>query len=232
MNNKKLKQVITLLGHDIMDFDFVVLCPIPLIYNYICKNLRIKKSHESGFFRNASFEITFESIKCKGLIVLLPQGIAAQDIFFVINAPKILFIGFAGGLNDTIPIGTIVEVSNAIDESGSKHKTKPMGLFKNCNCGYSPCLLGEKAKYYQNNANKYNCEIIDMETVYCVQAAHENNLELTVWLIITDMPGKYDFWEIDKNNKSKVENSIYKLSQIISSKEFYLCNMRINPVLN
>lgn len=74
-------------------------------------------------------------------------------------------------------------------------------------CGYSPCMLGELAYKYCNCAQKNGGQIVDMETVYCARVALNNGCRFMSWVVISDIPGKINFWELSQNDEIKFKNA-------------------------
>lgn len=209
MNMEDLDKIrIELFGHSIKEVAFAILCPIPSLYNKICKKIARIQQYDEGFYKNAYFD--FGNNK-KGLIVLVPQGIASQDAVLTVPTQTILLIGYSAALNNSISVGTTIEVNKAIDVNGQIYNTTTTKKFPAYTCGYSPCLIGNQAAHYQAIAKHNNCDIIDMETVSCVKAAQESSREIIVWLVVTDSPTKNEFWKTKQEDKEKINIAIVDL---------------------
>lgn len=194
----KVKIQNILVGQETSNIDIVVITPIGTAFRKMCEILGIKENENKSFFKTACFE---NNRGTKGMIVHIPQGVGAQDIMYVFKGVDIIFYGYAGGLDESIPIGSIVEVDSAIGLDGEIIPVCQLGNYRRIKCGYSPCLLGRIATYYSEKARIKGCQVVDMETVYCAKAAIENNNRLKALLVISDIPGTMDFWNLNEETK-------------------------------
>lgn len=193
----------TMLGHCPQNVDLVIMTPLKSTFYKLEERLNIDKTYKNVFFENCSF-----SIKNKNVIIILsPQGIAAQDIIELFNNTNILFFGLAGSLSSQLKIGDFVEVKEAVDEEGNVESIYTTEKFKKVRCGYSPCMLGEKAKKSCNIAKDFNCNVVDMETAYCAKVANRLNNNFISLLLISDIPEIINFWELQEQTKKKLTNS-------------------------
>lgn len=207
-----------MLGYIPKNISLVVITPLQSTFYKLKDILNIEKTHENGFFENCIFKIN-ETDK-KGILVLSPQGIASKDIIELFENTNILFFGLAGSLNSKIEIGTFVEIDIAIDEEKNKYELVTTENYKKVKCGYSPCMLGTIAKKYCDFSKNLNCDVVDMETVYCAKTAVERNNRFTALLLISDIPDKINFWELSEEALMKLKKqrkiAIDKISNYIN----------------
>lgn len=218
MDKSKYFQICeTLLGCRAIGIEVVIITPIKSVFQRFEKNLNCATVNDKGFFNNVIFET---ANKRKGMLIRVPEGIAAQDVMYAFSNIDIFFFGYAGGLLEKEMFGTVVEVSTAIDVDGVMYPLKCSGLYKSAVCGYSPCLLGQLAQQYSRKMRRRKCEVVDMEVVYCTREALQNSNHITAYLLITDVPGKINFWELENEEKSflKVmrDDAICKISNYIN----------------
>ena len=213
----------TMLGHVPCNIQCVAITPLKSTFYRLKERLDIKEGYLNCFFENYVFNV---NNKKKGMIILAPQGIAAKDIIELFDNTNILFFGLAGSINSKIKIGNMFEVEFAIDERGNDYKLNTTGIYKTVKCGYSPCLLGNIAKEYCDIAKKNECDIVDMETVYCAKTAIELNNKFVSLQLISDIPEIINFWELDEQKKNELKKyrrlAINKIIEEIN----YLCNVK------
>jgi nucleoside phosphorylase len=189
----------TLLGRLSNDIHVVVITPIISAFNKLKEKLNASEVNESGFFSNTCFQ-TKNGLT--GMLVCIPQGIGAQDVMHAFSNVNVLFYGYAGSLVDDIKIGSIVEIGTAIDTEMTIFPLRYNGTYDQVICGYSPCLLGDIANRHCEQARLAGCQVIDMETVYCAYAATKNSNRFTAHLVISDIPGTINFWELTADDKA------------------------------
>lgn len=136
------------------------------------------------------------------MIVIIPQGLSSQDVLYAFSGVKVIFYGYAGNLSENIAIGSILEVETAIDTTGKKYRLDTVGGFDVVVCGYSPCLLGDTASRHCEQARLAGCHVVDMEIVYCVRAAKINLNNFTAFIVVSDIPGSINFWDLNENTKA------------------------------
>lgn len=204
----------TMLGCIPNDISIVIITPLQSTYKKIINLLTIEEINEKCFFDNCIFKIS--SNNKKGMLVLAPQGIASKDIIELFENVDIFFFGLAGSLNREIRIGDFVEVQTAIDEEKNNIKLVVTNNYRTVKCGYSPCMLGTLAKKYCDLARNCNCDVVDMETVYCAKTAIEKNNRFTSLLLISDIPDIINFWELSEESRLALkENRKIALNKII-----------------
>ena len=158
------------------------------------------------------------------LFVCIPQGIQAQDFFYIPKGCRILFLGFAGSLDKRFTIGNILEINQAVMPDGIRYSLSKTGIFEHADCGYAPCLLGKLAEQYCAIAEKNECQLIDMETSYCSAIACERKNRLTAWLLVTDQPSNINFWELDEKAQKCLEEGLQEALRAV----FLLCEEMIS----
>lgn len=191
------------LGHFPYNIALVIITPLKSTFYRLKEVLNIEEIYDKAFFENCVFKI--DKGNKKGLLVLAPQGIASKDVIELFNDIDILFFGLAGSLDKKNEIGSFVEVKTAIDEEKNNVPLVTTGNFETVKCGYSPCLLGTLAKKYCDFAKNMNCDVVDMETVYCAKTASETNNRFTSLLLISDIPEVINFWEISDQTRKKLK---------------------------
>ncbi len=189
----------TLLGRLTTDIKVVVITPIISAFNKFNSKLQISETHNNVFFHNSCFQ-TENGLT--GMLISIPQGIGAQDVMYAFSNVDIIFYGYAGSLLKDIEIGSIVEVKTAIDHDGTLFPLNVTGAYRNVICGYSPCLLGNTASHHCEKARLAGCQVVDMETVYCAYAAIQNMNHFTAQLVVSDIPGSINFWELNEDAKA------------------------------
>lgn len=187
-------------GRIIKDVSVVVLTPIHHLYVALFDNLHCGKESLEGFYRNACFK----KGEKKGLLICCPQGVAAQDVVFLFPNTQMIFVGYAGGMTDDILIGTPVEAEKAIFSSSEIYKLVCPGFFSKAIVSYSPCFLGKIANNAYSFAHNNGASVVDMETVHCARAAEDNNVRLTAFLLVTDIPNHTDVWHVDQFDKENI----------------------------
>ena len=203
----------TLLGRLTNDIQVVVITPITSAFNKLSVKLQLFENHNNGFFHNYCFRTESGVV---GMLINIPQGISAQDVMYAFSDVDIFFYGYAGGLVQDIDIGTIVEVKTAIDHDGIPLPLNVTGVHRNVICGYSSCLLGNMASYHCEKARLAGCHVVDMEVVSCAHAAIQNMNRFTAQLVISDIPGLKNFWELDKDTKASFkQNCIVAIDNIV-----------------
>lgn len=181
--------------------DVIIITPILSAFKKLIDKLGCTEINESCFFHNSTFTTKNGT---HGMIISIPQGIGAQDVMYALSNKDIFFYGYAGSLTEEIPIGTIVEASSAIivnENRDEKFRINTTGEYRSVISGYSPCLLGDLATKYCDESRKYCCQVVDMETAFCARAALKNNNYFYSKLVISDIPGSINFWEVDDNTK-------------------------------
>lgn len=207
MESDKKKIQRTLVGCETAKFDIVFITPIGKVFNKICEKLHVKGAVENSFFKTASY------VNHQGayvMIVKIPEGIAAQDIMYVFEDTDVVFLGYAGSLDESLAIGTIVTASAAMDKTNTTYKLYYFENYKKVKCGYSPCFLGRLAVESCLEAEAQGCQIVDMETSYCAKAALENKNRMKTVLVISDIPKTTKFWDIKDEMKKKFEEGVGK----------------------
>lgn len=200
-----------MIGHSINNIKLVVMTPLKSTYKKIIKELnRNGESYEDCFFENFVYETKIGKV----MIVLSPQGLASNDIVELFNDTNFLFFGLAGSLNDIYKVGNFVEVEEAY-YFNEKTSLKLIGDYRKAICGYSPCMVGEISNKYCCDAKDKRCDVVDMETSICARTAKKHNDNFTSLLLISDMPGKYDFWKLSDEMKNNLENCRKKSIEII-----------------
>lgn len=192
-----------MLGHIPIDISIVVITPLPSTFYKLSEKLDIEEKYDNGFFENKVFRL-HKNAK-RGILILSPQGIASKDIIELFSDQNILFFGLAGSLNNKYTIGSFVEVELAEDEHGENTQLNTIGKKEKVKCGYSPCLLGKIEKKYCEFARKENCDVVDMETVYCAKTAVERNNKFLSLLLISDIPKEINFWELSDIDRNKLK---------------------------
>lgn len=211
---KKLEQV--LLGHNVKDVDVVILVPLRSVYSLICHFLAEDILEYKGFYNNAIINIAGKSV----LVINIPQGIQAQDILTILSRKKILFFGYGGSLYKQYDVGKVFEVTIGVLPNGEKFYLNSTKAFPPVTGGYSPCMLGELAEYYCEISRNSQCHVVDMEIAYCASAAAQNKNIFTAWVMITDIPGEQNFWEISDNLQNEIKIGIDRVMNAI--KEFII----------
>lgn len=205
-----------MLGHLAENIGVIIITPLKSTYKKLKEKLDVKEKYENVFFENCIFDIKDSR---KGIVILSPQGIASKDIVELFENNKIVFFGLAGSLNSKLPIGSFVEVDTAIYQNNIVELTTTKDL-KTVRCGYSPCLLGNIAKEYCKNAMNQNCNVVDMEVAVCAKTAKENNNQFLALLLISDIPGIINFWEVPEDMQIKLKeerkNAIDKIINYIN----------------
>ena len=51
------------------------------------------------------------------------------------------------------------------------------------------------------------CDVVDMETSFCAETAVEKNNRFTSLLLISDIPGKINFWELSNRDQKKLRDA-------------------------
>lgn len=193
-----------LFGHELLRNN-VIVTPLDSIYKRILNKYKDDACEYTAMYSNCI-------IKDKVHVIKVPQGIQAQDAIIVCEDRTILFIGYAGGL-DGVKIGDVVGVETAILPSGKRFKLKISTEMKNTICGYSPALLGNVAVEHQRNAKLLGCNIVDMEIAYCSSISDNNRFSAIV--LITDLPGVCNFWELDECANDNIKNGKERLINIV-----------------
>ena len=205
-----------MLGHLADGVELVIITPLKSTYRRLKERLDIKEIYENTFFENCIFNVKKSK---KGIVILSPQGIAAKDIVELFENTKIVFFGLAGSLNSELQIGSFVEVDSAIYQNDRFKLTTTKDL-RTVKCGYSPCLLGDIAEEYCENARKQNCNVVDMEVAVCARTAIKNKNNFFALLLISDIPGIISFWEVPKDVQIKLteerKNAIDKIINYIN----------------
>ena len=210
--NKKIQNM--LLGRSGFFFEQVIITPIESAYFSLLQKLSCYDEIKTSFFLNACFKVNDNA---SGILICVPQGIGAQDIMYALFKSNVIFFGFCGSFNSLLQIGKVVEVDRAIDENGGQYLLAKTGKFPESICGYSPCLLGEIAKKYTAKARSLGCNVIDMETVYCAKAAIINSNEFIAWLLITDIPGEIELWNIDEDTRRLSNEGYNKALDVLAN---------------
>lgn len=209
----QLEQV--LLRHDLRGIETVILIPLRSIYSRVVSLWNTSAKAYQGFYNNTIVDL--ENGK-KIVIINIPQGIQAQDIFSILLKKRVLFFGYAGSLNEMYGIGTVWEIEDAIRSDGSKSTLVRTHMFPSVTGGYSPCMLGDLADYHCEMARKNQCDIVDMEIAYCAAAAEVNDNTFSAWALITDIPGLINFWEVPPEMQADMQNGVERVLATI--KEF------------
>jgi purine-nucleoside phosphorylase len=210
----------TLLGRQDHDMAIILITPLVSVYENLHQILNCNEEINDCFYRNATFKLKYDT---QGMLVCVPQGIQAQDLMFALKPKKILFFGFAGSLKQNLTIGSILEVSQVVDETGNVIILEKTEKFNQVVCGFSPCLLGDVALEHYSIACNFDCHVIDMETVYCAKAAKKNGHEFSSWLLVTDIPGLINFWEIEDFERNLI-NKAFKIA--LSSIQEYCLDLQ------
>lgn len=199
IDRNKIKKV--LLGRDTDRVDLAIITPIKGAYKKFFELLNGYDSRTDCFFENALFDTNNGK---RGVIVYIPQGRASQDVMFCFDKTHVLFYGYAGGMSDGLQIGSVLEVVQAIDQE-EIFDLKRISDYENVIGGYAPCMLGNEAEDYQTKAKEDGCGIIEMEIAACSKASEKYNNSLSAFVVVSDIPGKIDFWTLGKE-----EYSIFK----------------------
>lgn len=196
-----------LLGMAYAPVEWMILCPIRHMYEEIRRRTAPLRAETEGFMRAQYIEQGAMALPGDGLLVATPQGPAASDPIFLGLARRILVLGFAGSLDPDIPIGEIVEATASVGPMGGGAATAPLGGFRTGCCGWSPSLLGPAAEKAVSDARENGANIIDMETAYCFEGARDSGADCSALLVVTDIPGHVDFFEITLRNKIKIREA-------------------------
>ena len=197
----KIKNI--MLGHECKNIDIVIVTPLKSSYQKLIESFNVDCRYQKVFFDNCIVNVNNKKV----LIVFSPQGISSIDIIQLFFNKIILFFGLAGGINADFNIGDFVEVANAVDDQGNEIVLESINKFPKVKCGYSPCLFGEIAKTHCDNARKLNCDVVDMETAYCAKIASKNNNKFISLLVISDLPGQTNFWELNEQDIKNLKDS-------------------------
>lgn len=202
-----------MLGHVAYNIELVIITPLKSTFKSLIETQEIEEIYEKAFFVNCIFKINEK----KGLIVLAPQGIASKDIIELFENTNILFFGLAGSLNPKFKIGDFVEVETAANEENKNLELVTTDTLRKVKCGYSPCLLGTMARNFCDFAKEMDCDVIDMETAYCAKTANKRNNKFTSLLLISDIPGLINFWEVSEEFQKKLKKGrIDAISKIVN----------------
>ena len=110
-----------------------------------------------------------------------------------------------------------MEVETAVNEENKNLQLVTTNTLRKVRCGYSPCLLGTMARNFCNFAKEMNCDVIDMETAYCAKTANKRNNKFTSLLLISDIPGLINFWEVSEEFQKKLKKGrIDAISKIVN----------------
>lgn len=204
---KSKKEMYNILFGKDEEYSVVVVTPIQSAYNKLKNLLECNLERNNSFFLNAQFDA---KNKRKGLLILSPEGIAAQDSIYTFKNVDIIFYGYAGSIDKSIEIGTKIEIHSIVDNERNNIIKELFCIkqdYKKAICGYSPCMLGPLANKYSNKAQEKGAQIVEMEMVYCGMIALLNKCRFTAWVVISDMPGIINFWELKEQDKNKFEKA-------------------------
>lgn len=183
-----------LLGYTSIEYENVIITPLRNIFENLRALSGMPKVNDDGFYSNFSFTI---KSGMDVFVICIPQGMQAQDIMYALSKKKILFLGYAGSLTAQNNIGDIVEVDKAFICSGECISLSADMELKKVTVGYSPVLVGDLAEKFHSAARSLGCVAVDMETSYCAAAAAKNGNIFSSVLLISDIIGRTEFWELD-----------------------------------
>ena len=196
LNEEKIR--LALLGRLPIGVKVAIITPIESIFDKFCYLLSSGEVNEKCFFKNAYFQ----TIKgTNGIIVHIPQGRCAQDVMYAFDGIQVLFLGYAGSLYSTILVGTVLEVEMAIESEKNQYELNMISDLKRVKGGYSPCMLGDVAYQYRKLAQDEGCHIVEMEIVECAKAAGKNQNLFSAFVVISDIPGIADFWNLTDDER-------------------------------
>jgi nucleoside phosphorylase len=215
---QKEKINMTLLGRKKCNVDIVIITPIHSAFIKFCDRLSAEDVKMNCFFENALF---YQKNSKRGMVVFIPQGMSAQDVMFGFENVHVFFYGYAGGLEKNIEVGNIFEIAR-VCKSSEEYDLLSMGWYKTVKGGYSPCMLGNVADRYQKRALLDNCNIVEMEIAGCAQAAKENNNLLSAFVVISDIPGKTNFWDLNDYEKKQFNMKKNELIDTLTERVEYI----------
>lgn len=195
--DNKVKMCRSLLGYNSIESDNIIITPLRNIFENLRAFANMPELNDDGFYSNFSFNT---SSGTNVFVICVPQGMQAQDVMYVLNRKRILFLGYAGSLKIQNHIGDIVEAKKAFTNSDESIALSLSTRLKKIIVGYSPVLVGELAEEFHSIAKSQNCDAVDMETAYCAKAAIKNENTFSSVLLISDIIGKTEFWELDDND--------------------------------
>lgn len=197
-----------LYGFDLDQVKSIILIPLSSIFENILNTFGGATCKNGGIYK--SFIID------KVLVVKCPQGIQAQDAIIPIKNKRILLVGFAGGFENAL-LGQVVSIEETCLPNGERIQIKSADHLQACICGYSPALLGDLAKFYQDLSKKNGCNVVDMEIAYCSKIAALNNNVFSAIVLITDLPGQIELWEKDKVNQEAIKDGYNRLCTFVGT---------------
>ena len=254
MKLKNDKVVKLMLGFVTDQIDLIVATPLGFLFKQLYVHFPNAKRN-TGFYE--SYLITGINGK-RVLLIKTAQGIQCQDIFWPFLDASILFVGYAGGISSRVRLGVVYAVDFAThpsdynktihlnrkrgkDKRGfvsmqqwylyrESNKLECLCLDKGIKVGYSPAMIGEIADTFCNNARQSECDIVDMEISHCANVCLENRSNFEAIVLITDLPGNINFWELGINDQEVVsDGSMVLLSTVVEYiKEEVLGDWRTN----
>lgn len=230
MELKNDKVVRVMLGFVPGKINLIVATPLGFLFKQLYAHFPNAKRN-MGFYE--SYLIT--GIKGKRvLLIKTAQGVQCQDIFWPFLDASILFVGYAGGISSRVRLGVVYAVDFAMHPSDYNktihlnrkreifergflsmqqwylyrglNKTECLCFGKGIKAGYSPAMIGEIADTFCDNARKSECDIVDMEISHCANICLENRSDFEALVLITDMPGNINFWELGINDQEVVSD--------------------------
>lgn len=191
----------TLFGFVPSQVDLLVITPLSSLFTQLHSVFHTKE-HYFGFYE--SYLITGNNNKMI-MLTRIAQGIEGQDVCWIFQNTDILFLGYAGGLSDQIELGGVYEVESAVLPEGKTLFLSKRELFSGIKVGYSPAMIGRIVDEYCAAAGRKKCDAVDMETAYCAETSLGNRNSFAAFLLVTDIPGVRNFWELTEEEKRLIK---------------------------
>jgi len=214
--NNEGKIINTLIG-DISPTELSIVTPITEIYSKMDSYFKLLDEGEGGWWESKICKVG----KLEVLVAKTPQGNLLIDYILALRkwVKKIVLIGLCGGLDQHLDIGDVVAFSDAFFE-GYIEKcriTTCDNLSENIivgRTGTSLAFLLEDEKFI-GRMGKVGAIAVDMETFFLYKYSNLYNIDAVSLAVVSDLPRKKRFFELNKKDKLAISRGIEKAIKIV-----------------
>jgi len=180
-----------------------ILTPINRIY-YRAKEM-IDGREYNGWWKSKYGKI--DNKEC--FISKIPEGIRIIDpVLSLKNTKFILFAGFCGGVSDYLKIGDVVSPVSINKDEDIQLTSGPIN---GCIVGrgvHCDAFLLENDEFLKSNKN---FSFVDAESYYFHRTCNEIKIGAKSIMVVTDIPNKINFFDVDEKYDKLIETGIEKL---------------------
>jgi purine-nucleoside phosphorylase len=200
---------------EIKHSDIIIVTPLTLIFETLFKDIK-PESSSRGWWLHKKIVLETNNLKQTISIMKIQPGNSIIDFIHCLDNPKkIIFIGFAGGIDNSLSIGQVIIPKIALMKN--KKVEIKNSIYDKKYSVYAVNTFFEQNKIFINKMVKRKISCLDMETFLLYNEAKKMKINVVSILIISDLVRKLPFYEVKKSDFDFVNMSLTKVEEIIKN---------------